>query len=589
MILYSSFTASPMEQFQGYCFVGADYVYGPYGARQRISDTGQPIGQGHDGCYVNVQRTAGGWEFGVDAMGMARLFYYHDNDVWAVSTSLASLADHLRDNNVRLRPNYAQLAGLGSRGRLTDQMASFRTVFEGIQVAPSGHVITLRNNRIEVRQIARAKRPSTYKEGLANFLELWVSRIAGILADGRAHLECDLSGGIDSRTVFAIVRAGASLVAGSADRIDLRSNEKQSDDFASATGIARGYGLELNKPGSRPGARLRKERVPVSWRDGCMGNYLLTYFNKVGSHPFAMHCHGAGGEIYRNAYAGNPPTKVADKQEPDFPPHLYGAWRGDFLESVDYLKSWLPEMDPMQAHYREFRNRFHFGHRPHSSVVLAMLNSAELEFVADYPEIVTSRQLYFDIMESLLPGLAYMPYDKDSKAPSAENTTNLTVLDVLDNVEPGNVYAQDDWESGLAEGGAEYGFAEFLADGKEAINDAAVQGFVGPEVISNARAAIEYGDLHGRFSHPNGVETKDLNYCITVSWALRAPAVRASPLEEVPSFADATFGGSEDIEDVVLRGRPACAMCGVSTLEQPCADHQPRASASFNAEKAPTS
>ncbi|WP_159702512.1 hypothetical protein [Arthrobacter sp. 18067] len=520
---------------------------------------------------------------------MSRLFYYQADDVWAVSTSLAALADHLRDNNVRIRPNYAQLTGLGSRGRLTDQMASFHTVFEGIRVAPSGHVIVLRGDRLEVRQIERGKRPATYAEGLSNFLELWVSRIAGILADRRAHLECDLSGGIDSRTVFAIVRAAASAVEGAADRIDLRSNEKQTEDFVSASGIAKEYGLELNKPGARIGARLRKGRAPVSWRDGCMGNYLLTYFNKVGSHPFAMHCHGAGGEIYRNAYAGSLPTRVADKQEQDFPAHFYGAWRGDFLESVDYLKSWLPEMDPMQAHYREFRNRFHFGHRPHSSVVLSMLNSAELEFVADYPEVVTSRQLYFDVMESLVPGLAHMPYDKDSKAPTSKNLENLTVLDVMDNIEPGTVYAQEDWESGLAEQSSEYGFTEFLADGAAAVNDPAVQSFVGPEMISNARAALEYGALHGRFSHPNGIETKDLNYCLTVAWVLRTPIAPEPAVDLAPrAHHDGTFGASDDIEDATVNGRLICAICGKGTLSEPCQEHQPQAWAAHIAGNSPS-
>ncbi|WP_431812889.1 hypothetical protein [Kocuria sp. cx-455] len=522
MILYSSFTHAPMHDFQGYCFVNADYVYGPRGAHARYDNTGEAIGPGHDGCYVTVRPVGNTWEFGVDALGMAKLFVYEEGGVWAISSSLATLVDHLREHGVRLRPNYPQLAGLAVNKRLTSQMSSFRTIFEGVRLVSSSDVVLLHRDKIQTRPVQRAARPQTYKAGLSSFLELWLSRLVGILKDGRAHLECDLSGGIDSRTVFAIVMASALRVDGAWDRIDFRSNANNEADFNVAQEIAKTYHVSLNSPGPRENARLRKGRRPVSWRDTCMGNYLLPYFHKVGSHPFAMHCHGSGGEVHRSAYAGASAEKLAKENESAMPAHLYGVWHDDFLETIDALTAQDPSMDPMQLHFREFRNRLHFGHRPHGSVVLSMLNSAALNFMADYPEAMNTRQLYFDIMENLMPGLANIRYDLDKKSPSSENLQNVTHVDssCLSNI--GNVYAQAEWESGMSVNSRPYLLADFLIDARSALAHKGVRSFVLPEDLISARAALEQCEVSGKLGHPNSIETKKLVYCVFVHWVLEA-------------------------------------------------------------------
>lgn len=511
-----------MHDFQGYCFVDADYVYGPRGADARYNSTGETIGPGHDGCYVAVRPVGNTWEFGVDALGMAKLFVFEGEGAWAISSSLATLVDHLREHGVRLRPNCPQLAGLAANKRLTSQMSSFRTVFEGVRLVSSGDVVVLHRDKIQTRPVERAPRPQTYSAGLASFLQLWLSRLVGILQDGRAHLECDLSGGIDSRTVFAIVMASASRVEGACDRIDFRSNPNNDADFAVAQEIATTYGISLNSPGPRENARLRRGRRPVSWRDTCMGNYLLPYFYKVGSHPFAMHCHGSGGEVYRSAYAGASGEKLAKENESAMPAHFYGVWRDDFLETVNSLVAQDHSADPMQLHYREFRNRLHFGHRPHGSVVLSMLNSSALNFVADYPEAMNTRQLYFDIMENLLPGLANIRYDLEKKSPSSENLRNIASVDNSGLSKIGQVYAEAEWDSGMAVYGRPYSLADFLADARSALVDKGVRAFVSCDDISSARAALEQCESGGKLGHPNSVETKKLVYCVVVQWVLGA-------------------------------------------------------------------
>lgn len=522
VIIFSSFTELPKHDFQGYCFVNADYVYGPQGAQARYVSTGETIGPGHDGCYVTVRQVGNTWEFGVDALGMAKLFVFEGDGVWAIASSLTTLVDHLKEHGVRLRPNYPQLAGLAADKRLTSQMSSFRTVFEGIRLISTSEVLVLKHNRIQTRPLELEARPSTYRAGLESFLELWLSRLVTILRDGRPHLECDLSGGLDSRTIFAIIMASASRVEGSLKRIELRSNVNNNADFAVAQEIAAKYGVSLNSPGPRVNAKLRKGRRPVSWWDTCMGTYLLPYFHKVGSHPFAMHCHGSGGEVHRSAYAGASGEKLAKENETAMPAHLYGVWHDDLLETLDVIASRNPEMDPMQVHFREFRNRLHFGHRPHGSVVLSMLNSSALNFMADYPEAINARQLYFDIMENLMPGLASIRYDLENKSPSPENLQTVTLVDNISPSTRGQVYAEAEWESGMSTNGRRYSLDDFLMDARSAVVHDGVGSFLSDADINSARVALEQSEARGQLGHPNAKETKKLVYCVFVQWVLES-------------------------------------------------------------------
>ena len=77
MLILSS-RMRPKEQFEGYAFVGTDYVHGPAGMTAYRARTGRTVGPGEDGCYV-VARRAGRlfgrrFEVGTDASGLGRLF-----------------------------------------------------------------------------------------------------------------------------------------------------------------------------------------------------------------------------------------------------------------------------------------------------------------------------------------------------------------------------------------------------------------------------------------------------------------------------------------------------------------------------------
>jgi hypothetical protein len=104
----SSFSPPEEESFDGYAFIGADFIAGSAGF-SRFRASGGTLAPGADGCYAVLRRSGDAWEAGTDARGLRKLFMYREGDVWAVGTSLLGLSSHLRSHCVTLRPNLAIL------------------------------------------------------------------------------------------------------------------------------------------------------------------------------------------------------------------------------------------------------------------------------------------------------------------------------------------------------------------------------------------------------------------------------------------------------------------------------------------------
>src|SRR5690625_4761001 len=125
--------------FQGYCFIGNDFITGPEGAHHYQQTTGNRITPALDGCYLVTHHHDDAYTFDVDFSGYMILYYYHDGTSWAVSNSLATIIDHLRDHDIPVSPNYTHPAATAGRGMASSQLFSLQTPVQGIQVVPRTH------------------------------------------------------------------------------------------------------------------------------------------------------------------------------------------------------------------------------------------------------------------------------------------------------------------------------------------------------------------------------------------------------------------------------------------------------------------
>ena len=73
-MLVSSYSVLPDESFEGYAFVGADFIAESEGYT-RFRSNGGSIRPGEDGCYTILRRTPSGHEAGTDASESPRVWW----------------------------------------------------------------------------------------------------------------------------------------------------------------------------------------------------------------------------------------------------------------------------------------------------------------------------------------------------------------------------------------------------------------------------------------------------------------------------------------------------------------------------------
>ena len=138
--LLSSFHNNSDFLFQGYCFVDCDYIFGQKGAERYISETGNRIEGGEDGCYVVAYRTGDEYRISCDYAGYKKILYYFDpmSRVWAVSNSLNVLISHLKRKGIIVTPNLSQLYFHAQvKEMFGQQLASFSTIANHIRLLPT--------------------------------------------------------------------------------------------------------------------------------------------------------------------------------------------------------------------------------------------------------------------------------------------------------------------------------------------------------------------------------------------------------------------------------------------------------------------
>ncbi|WP_072312880.1 hypothetical protein [Agrococcus sp. Marseille-P2731] len=515
-LLISSFGLPPEAQFRGYCWMGSDLVVGQHGADDYERRTGERVGRGRDGCYTVVEQTAAGFRVGTDSRGLARLFLFRRAGAWVISSSFHDLVEHLRARGVVLRSELALVAAFGVPRGFTDQLASSTTPIADITLVPSFASVVLEASGAEIEMAAMAGDPS-YEEALHTYVNVWRGRLSTLLADSRVSMQVDLSGGIDSRTVLAFLLASKEY-SPKHPRVSVVSNASKLLDLEVATQVACAYDLTLEEqpqPGRRAAEPLRARRA---WRQDSLGMYLPLYFHSTTLDLAAVHAHGAGGGNFRPYYSGSSAGDQVRRARASMSPEHYEQWSEAVSASSRVLEAARPAVHPLTLHYREFRNRFHFGHLPHHSIVFSPLESALTDAVTDRQDHRDGRQIYFDVMESLAPGLKDLPFDDPSKSPSQANVRDLTVVD-LETPTPGRVFGEPQGVSGPLALEDPYGI--WIEDVARALRRDEVRAVLGADAVAKAASAVRGFQEDQRRSHAHDKELLAASFALAADFIVR--------------------------------------------------------------------
>lgn len=435
--------------FQGYCFNGTDFIFGEDGARKYQEEKGKGLSGGLDGCYVNIEKSGVSFRFDTDYAGYKVLYYYHDGELWCVSNSIARIVDFLRENKVEISPNYAHLAGITGRGSASHQLFSFETIVRGVRLVPRARtlIVTPQKAFTEAWPSAVIK---NYETGLADHLHTWVSRYETLMLSDRTDFTIDVTGGVDSRTNFGLAMVAKRRLghSGIQPRLNCGSTRDNREDLIVAEKLTSHFRLELNDSRRFTGFPLQPNESYTAFRDLNIGAYYPFYLPVEGPSPDKIHIGGGGGEIHRKFYENHLKTKdprqfyesYAQRIEPS-------SFQAEFIRDArEALSIATPSgADPLRAHYREFRHRFHVGRSPRYAVAFTPLDSVSADLAQSKagPARLDEGQFNYDVLHSLEPELLEIPFDLESKAPSKSVAERLTRVSVPTDANPGQVWAAE--------------------------------------------------------------------------------------------------------------------------------------------------
>lgn len=444
--LTSIFNPPPADFFQGYCFSGSDFIFGQEGAGKYKDATGNVIRGGLDGCYIVVRRHGTAYHFDTDYAGYKVLYYYHDGELWCVSNSIAKIVDFLRENAVRVSPNYPHLAGILGEGSGSSQLFSFETIVHGVKMAPRATTLVVTPHGVSFERWP-APEGQGYENGLSEHLNTWVSRYETLMLSPYTDFTIDVTGGVDSRTNFALALSANRRLGstGSQPRLNCGSTPTDSSDLDVARTLTDQFGMELNDRRRFLGYPLTPEESYQTFRDLNVGSYYPLYMPTEGPSPTKIQIGGGGGEIHRRFYENHLGSKDPERFYNNYAGRINPpGFRAEFIRDArTALRIATPAgVDPLRAHYREFRHRFHVGRSPRYAVNFTPLDSvsADMAQANAGAKRLDEGQFNYDVLYSLEPELLEMPFDAASKAPTQSVGDRLARVEVRPEASPGEVW-----------------------------------------------------------------------------------------------------------------------------------------------------
>lgn len=499
--------------FQGYCFIGSDYIYGEEGALRYIEESGKAIPPGEDGCYVSIYNKDGVYSFVNDFHGYKKIFYYHREGVWVVSNSIVKIAEFLKDIGVQVSPNYAQLAAIGSSSASSmQQLNSYNTFVDGVKLLPSKSELKICERFFKIVKLPQYKFPEKYEEALSEFLETWVSRAETLLTHKKMQVTCNLTGGVDSRTCFAIFQAARKRMKVQNSKLVFTCGTVGGDksDLEVASLVARKFGIKLNDTDIYKPSLINGENAYKSWRYLCLGAYHPIYIPGREINPYIVKIMGGGGGNHRSVYSKYLKTKSITKFSSFCSKKIKPIWLGHqiYNDIMGFFKEQelneLNSADPLIDHYAEFRNKFHAGRTPQNMVAFHPLGSkySNITSLDNFAGNNDTAKINYDIIFSLEPELLNLPFDREYKAPSDEVKEQLVGVKLKEESASGKVYVGEVENDEVLSSTARKNKYLILSDEvKKMLSNRFIIDFWGEEKVDKAKVVLKELENKGKLFH----------------------------------------------------------------------------------------
>lgn len=424
------------DDFIGYAFVGHNLIVGRKGYRDYLNDSRNGILPGEDGSYFLCSGSDMRCLFGSDFNGNQRVFYYSCQGRWAVSNSFTLLFEHVIRKGWSTTFNGVSALSFQLTGNVGRTLVGNSTLIEEIHLVPTKCYLEINRATGECRELpvkGWLTGRENYSELLSTCCSVWASRAFSILA----HTDClaDVTGGRDSRVIFALISRVIDSFPGLKSSIKFRSSEAHEEDFDVAKVLAGHKGLTLNRQGFVKDNSLSSEERYWLWKAGNLGVYYPVYF------PFSNHTapqvrfYGAGGENFRPFFEEKSVAEMVRSKTRKIKGPKREEYIDFFINDVRRSTSLHSENIPdIVAFYREYRGRFHFGRHTHYNFMVSPLSSKYSDALASVcsEEDILSSQVLFDLAFTFDSTIALIPYDSLEKQPSLNHVSKCTRREGVD-------------------------------------------------------------------------------------------------------------------------------------------------------------
>ncbi|WP_412507125.1 hypothetical protein [Roseovarius sp. SYSU LYC5161] len=420
--------------FRGHAFFEEDFVIGESGLRNFESERQRCAEIHEDGRYFLLRKEGSDHVAGTDFNGTMKLFLYRDSSKWALSNSFSKLLDFVRAAGWRITPQPEHLNAWLLTGPFWQQLWSFKTAVDEIELVPAQAEIRISRSEIKLTMKSTKPTAETYEQAMIRFISLWVNRTATLISTPGIFVKSDITGGVDSRINLALIMYAQSKLGLSMTNeltFNCGKHGRHREDFKVAERLSKFYRFPLNKPLSVPVSWRSSRECFEMWRLSSLGAYSPVYFP---DHQFSeklVNIGGGGGERHRPFYPNTDIDTFFHKHEDKFvSEEFFQRIKIDVKEALERIFSTSDTINPMIAHYREFRDRLHSGLLANYSIRISPLGSKYLQEATSFKssQEIARNQVLFDAMNALIPDLLTRPYDNPKKEPAKECLDTLLLL-----------------------------------------------------------------------------------------------------------------------------------------------------------------
>tara|TARA_B100001559_G_scaffold100263_1_gene84046 strand:+ start:209 stop:2023 length:1815 start_codon:yes stop_codon:yes gene_type:complete len=399
----------------------------------------------NEGSFIHVNWGPKFFKIQHDCFGLYPILYFYSDGLFVASDSILTLASIRTIMGMKNKMNQTVHSTRSWTNGLACSIMSTQTIIKEIQYLPPASSISviprLKTHKLSLKvsinvpnyQDFFKKNERPYIEELQACVAEIVGSISAIQSLNETELMLGLSGGLDSRILFGIVKKSWPNLK----QIDIRSNTHSSrrDDYKIANQISNIFKFDLNKGDNtkniaeRSGAKvLRIENMFSNWALSNLGLFDMTYmYRSYWNHPALVEVGGHGAEIVKGTFTKTSLFKIGFRRRIV----KYLRKRSEIRAGLKSIGIKFGDKRKMQWHHLAYKSAIQNGRSLDRTMLsLRPLMNKRLCSLGLHAPLGEPNTILQDMLIVIDPSLAEIPFDKVEKnIPKAKISTIISDLE----------------------------------------------------------------------------------------------------------------------------------------------------------------